>query len=108
MDSELSFLISLLLNDDVPKEIKALLKDRIKLVEESYKAKPQIVAHPGFGGIIQAQSTQRILSEMPQEVPIQAATVSPVAAQALANRAQLMADASSGRKEPGRTSPRKF
>lgn len=105
MESELSFLISLLLNDDVPKDIRVLLKDRIKAVEESFK-KPTIpIPIPGAYVPLQAQSTQRILDQMEQPLPI---ITSPAVANAIAERQKAVSIAVSGSPEKGRISPRKF
>lgn len=131
--TELSFLISLLLNDDVTKPVKLLIADRIKEVEARpgpVWVNPQALHNiytPVSSKSAQSPSTQRILDEMAAEGqpvamierPAMPGEVSsneqntiiastPAAAQALAARQQAIANATSGRSEKGRTSPRKF
>lgn len=116
--SELSFLLSLLLEHKLPKLTKLAITDRIKEIEGR-----QPVQTSGFmqhsqqrpPKTAQSPSTQRILDEMaaegnpaltPIEMPAIAQT--PAAAAALAARQEAINIAVSGREEKGRTSPRKF
>jgi hypothetical protein len=104
--TELSFLISLLLNDELPKSLKQTVADRIKEVE--LKLVPSVQPRAPAGN--QAASTQKILDEMAMNpIPVeQPLPQTQAAAQALAHRQQLIAQATSGVAEKGRTSPRKF
>lgn len=67
MISELSFLISLLLNDKTPFELKAVLAERIKEVEQSLGGNRSVsqVVRPIQNMTIQAASTQAILDQTP-------------------------------------------
>jgi hypothetical protein len=114
--TELQFLIDLLLNHKVPSATKKLIADRIGEVETKLM-QPSVYIPPGrpinnfHPPTAQSPSTQRILDEMALEMPpVQPATVAqtPAAAQALAQRAETIRIATSGKEERGRTSPRKF
>ncbi len=108
--TELSFLLSLLLDQKLNKEVKGLIKDRIKEIEVA----PRITASTirAVSPTAQSASTQKILDEMAEEgkalpVPVHIAQT-PAAAMALASRQQAISQAISGQPEKGRTQPRKF
>lgn len=118
MRSELSFLMDLFLNDEVPQPIKKMVADRIREVEEalinppvqtwtsnvaSMGHLPPVPTIPHAGQ--QAPSMQRIIDANPDVV---APPVTQAAAIALQKRAQLVMSAQAEKPEPGRTSPRKF
>lgn len=118
--SELSFLIQLLLNDDVPVKVKLLLADRIKEVEANLTVRPvapQPAARPAPQ--MQAASTLAALerhgmidmavgSAGALPVPIEQIAQTPAAAAALAQRNAIMQGAASGKPQAGATSPHKF
>lgn len=113
--SELSFLIELLLNDLVPKEIKIIISNRIKEVEVKYN-QPAINVPPAkpiqYNPVtsIQSPSTQTALERQQASVdviPTSPIIASPAAVQALEARRQAMQEAFNGPK-PGQTSPTKF
>lgn len=104
--TELSFLISLLLNEKLPLELKGIVAERIKEVETRIQA-PTFSRPVVHSPSTQSPSTQRILDEMASEAPVVIAQT-PQASAALAQRAQAIAQATSGKEEPGRRSPRKF
>lgn len=122
--SELSFLIQLLLNDDVPVKVKLLLADRIKEVETNLVTPPAFVPDPIGGGTYypsrspnnpnrQAPSTQAALERhglIPDAapVPVEQIAQTPAAAAALAQRSAIIAGARSGKPQDGATSPHKF
>jgi hypothetical protein len=107
--TELSFLLSLLLDQKLNKAVKQLIKDRIKDIET---AAPRPQARSIVQPTGQSPSTQRILDEMAaegKELPIPTHIAqTPATAAALAARQQAIAQAVSGKQEAGRTSPRKF
>lgn len=95
--TELSFLIELVLDEELPLKHRKICAERIKEVEG--KLAPQPVSY-------QAPSMQRIMSEA---AAAEATTPHTAAAsRALQARQQLINQAVSGKAEPGRTSPRKF
>lgn len=124
--TELSFLIDLLLNYKLSKEVKVLIADRIRSIEKPITTSPTQTSQFRAGEtsglpahlLHQAPSTiANFLKEQGQApaptapvAPIEtpAAVVSPQAAQALASREQAINAALSGKLEPGRKSPRKF
>jgi len=129
MISELSFLISLLLEHRLLPSVKKVIAERIKEVEaKTATPGPRIsnwpiinttVSVPPDPKTAQAPSTQRILDEMAASAPVappadpapQPVVTSPVVAQALSSRAQLLRGATSKKgpivdEETGR--PRKF
>jgi len=109
--TELSFLLSLLLDQQLNKTVKGLIKERIKEIEGTSANRP-IILKSSHLVTNQSPSTQKILDEMAAEgkaLPIpEHIAQTPQAAQALASRAQAIAQATSGVSEPGRRSPRKF
>lgn len=98
--TELSFLIKLLLNDELPKTIKAEVAERIGEVEAELVHKPFAnkvgvpIGNAGSSGYQGAASL---------EPPI---PITPQASAALQARQEAMSKA--GKIEPGRTSARKF
>lgn len=118
--TELSFLLDLLLNHKLTKATQMAIKERISIVESQYSKAPSVAAPVRQNG--QAPSMQAAIHALEQErssetpplpvVPNGAINMtvasSPVAAEALRQRNQAIAQAISGREEPGRTSPRKF
>lgn len=94
--TELGFLMDLFLEEELPKEIKTKIKERIKDVEAGF-SKPTI----NFGSNpMTTINTQGDHAVYPQNQP------SPIAQQALQARQEAINKA--GKTEPGRTSPRKF
>jgi hypothetical protein len=90
--TELGFLMDLFLEEELPKEIKLKIKERIKEVEQGFNAQASLVYKP-------------MIRPSDDVVQIQPA-VSQAAQAALQQRAEVIAKA--GKVEPGRTSPRKF
>lgn len=92
--SELAFLLELLLNhDELSKEVRQVLKDRIVWVEQNSKP-------------IALQNTPRM-----QPIALQSATEvaqTLAASEALINRQKAIAASVNNVDEKGRTSPRKF
>jgi hypothetical protein len=113
MKSELSFLMDLFLNDEVPSPIKKQVADRIREVEEAL-IKPPVTVNTHFvprettHGVVQSASMQRIIEAHPDVPVVQAIPVTPAAAQALAARQAAINSGMKEKPEPGRTSPRKF
>ena len=125
--TELSFLIDLLVNHKLSKEVKGLVVARIKEIETRAPhiptAQPRTAAPP-LPAHLQGQAPSTIAnllkepgaSIVPQVSPVavepvinpEQIAVTPAAAQALAARQALLNSAISGKPEPGRTSPRKF
>ena len=121
MNTELSFLMELFLDDELPKTTRAKIKDRIKEVEASLAPKqPQMFVPAGMKTfppsqpmeetIIarQAPSMQRLMQNNPDLIPKPPVPVTPAAAQALVARQALINGAMSEKPEPGRKSPRKI
>ena len=111
--TELSFLLELLLEHELKKDTQKLIRERIKEIEA--RPAPTITPTTPTRGN-QAPSTQKLLDEIAQAtgspVPQTAAQIpnpsTNAAAQALMHRAELIAQAVSGKEERGRSSPRKF
>lgn len=112
MRSELSFLMDLFLNDEVPPPIKKMVADRIREVEETLTQQPvprgpfPVVVASVPGVPKQAPSMQRIMEANPDILP--PPPITPGAAAAIQARAKLIQNAANEKPEPGRTSPRKF
>lgn len=110
MNSELTFLMELFLEDELSKEIKKKIIGRIKEIEARQNSVsnylPAMVFPPGNTGQ-QAPSTQRLLANHPDLVPKPPEPVTSAAAEALQKRAQLMQLAGVEKPEAGRKSPRK-
>lgn len=102
--TELSFLIKLLLNDLLPKELKQEIADRIKEVESNLVSKPQQLPSyiPTQAAMSQAPSTLAAmvrhgdLSSVvpPPDMPV---AQTPAAAAALSQRAALISAAEQGK-----------
>jgi hypothetical protein len=118
MNSELSFLIELLLKHKLPPATKDLIAGRIKDVEQSLCAPRSLPANPvrlaAPVGAQQAASTQAILDRNPDLLQPPALVTpaviaqTPAAAAAIADRQAAITQSMSGKPEKGRTSPRKF
>ena len=123
MNTELGFLMDLFLDDEVPKNIKKKIAERIKEVEQSFASASVSrgtfslpaadSVHPGFtyGSAIvttQVPSMQGIMQKHPDLIPKPPVPVTPAAAQALAERQALILNASNEKPEDGRKSPRKI
>ena len=127
--TELTFLLELLLNHKLPKATQLAIKERITQVESNFR--PQAPGNYNAAPLVQSKSaqspsTQRILDEMAKEgtplippgnhehntqpAPVPKALVAqtPAAQAALQARDQAIATAISGKEEKGRISPRKF
>jgi len=113
--TELSWLVQLLLNDLLPKELKELVAHRIQEVEARY-TKPTIVVPPSRPieynpTTYQSPSTQAILDKdinPIQQVVAPTVIASQAAAQAINARQQAINEAMSGKPLHGATSPTKF
>jgi len=131
--TELSFLMDLFLCDDLPRNLKLMVSDRIREVEANLlqaPPMPQIPRGTNWGTIPipapplpplpepaspvvaqQSPSMQRLMAKHPDLVPqVQVpAPVTPAAAAALQQRASIISRGiTTDKPEPGRTSPRKF
>lgn len=112
MNSELTFLMELFLEDELSKTLKLKIVDRIREIEQrafnAQSTRPDLMvnqtAHTQPGLANQAPSTQRLLAQHPDLIP--PAPVTPAASEALRKRQESLMMA--GREEKGRTSPRKF
>jgi hypothetical protein len=112
--TELSFLLDLLLNQKLNKEVKTLITERIKLIEakptayQPQRGPAQVFVPPELVG--QSPSTIANLMKDPiplvEPAPVIASTAA--TAMALAERQKAIQVSMSGKPEPGRTSPRKF
>lgn len=128
MKSELSFLLDLILDDQIPKPVKTRLLSRIRDVEKNYATVATQATNIPRGTraqinspIIAAQSPsmQRLMDQNPDLIPAppvptyaeitaQMVPVTAQAAGALAQRQALMNNALKEKPEAGRTGPRKF
>lgn len=130
--TELSFLLELILDDEVPAAIKIKLKKRIKVVEASMTTSaaplmnrvnmPVVNSFTQNAAIplppeLQGQSPSTVAKLLGADLPFKAPSAPPqpavvaqtlAAAQAMASRQETIANAMSGKPEKGRTSPRKF
>lgn len=105
--TELSFLIELLLNHDIPKATKDLVASRIKDVEAKINGASPHTFASGANWPAQAASTMALMAKHAE--PIEAPAIiaqTPQAIAALNSRAEAMANA--GKIEKGQTRPRKF
>lgn len=113
MKSELSFLIDLVLEDDLPAKFKKQCKDRIREVEKNYTTQPQQSVPRGTKALAipivasQSPSMQRLMAENPDLIPRPPVPVTAQAAQALAQR-QALINGALNDKDEKRTSARKF
>lgn len=124
MKPEISFLMDLFLDEEVPAPIKKKLANRMREVE-----KYLITPHSGYlkttshqptttGHIItnngspiistQSPSMQRIMEHNQDLIPKPPIPTTKEAAEALNQRQKIMLGAANEKPEPGRTSPRKF
>lgn len=127
MKTELSFLLELFLDDEVPADTKKKVAKRIKEVEEGFLTpKTQLISAPNnhqhnvpliVNSPVVAQqspSMQRLMAQNPDLIPavVTAPAITtpetPAAAQALLARQNAIRSGRSEKPEPGRTSPRKF
>lgn len=123
MKSELSFLMDLFLDDEVPGPIKKIVAKRIRDVEANLtvvtpsvpRGTPQLAPSLppaislGPNAAQQSPSMQRIMAAHPEVPVVVAAPTTPAAAAALQQRAAIIHKGlSSDKPEPGRSGPRKF
>ena len=120
MKPEISFLMDLFLDEEVPAIIKKKLATRMREVEKSLVSHPapQRVHTSGFmttkasslPPVVAAQSPsmQRLMQNNPDLIPKPPVPVTPEAAQALNARQKLILGSGNEKPEQGRTSPRKF
>jgi hypothetical protein len=114
MQTEIRFLLDLVLNFKLPAEAKKLCLERIGEVEASLgpKATPQPYAAPLRASTQQAPSTQALLDAQAAiigaPIPVEPIIASPQAAKAVADRQAAIQQALSGKPEAGRSSARKF
>lgn len=125
--TELSFLIELLLNHDLPKATKDLLAERIKEVEHNLTtmrigspAAPQIIVSSGTNQPTQAASTLAAMARhgglvpnlpAPQEIapePVAVIAQTPQTAAAMNRRNEVIAEALSGKVDKTSGRPRKW
>lgn len=135
MTSELGFLIDLLLQQKLDKNLRELVGNRIKVVEKHLSdinviatsgskmglvVPSTVTAFPGIGQ--QAPSTLAALARHPDlvaqmqhstkpeppPVPVEAIAQNQATAEAMSSRQRAVSAAISGAPEKGRTSPRKF
>lgn len=108
--SELSFLLTLLLDHKLSTEVKGLIKERIKEIEfkpQINQAAPVLAQKAILSG--QAPSTiANLMKEPSAQANPEMIAVTPAASQAMASRQEAIALAMSGKPEKGRQSPRKF
>lgn len=125
--TELSFLIELLLEHELGKETKTLIKERIREIQDysdirtSSSVKGTLLVHSrdptaqapsilakypdlGSGMVDKPLSTDPDI----HPIPLEAIAKTPEAAKALADRQRMIAQSMSGKVEPGRTSPHKI
>lgn len=113
--TELDFLLTILLEHKLQNSTKLAIKDRIKEIQV-YTQPVQMPRGPFVPKNPTAQAPS-ILAKYPdlandithcEPVPLEAIAQNPETAKALADRQTLIAQAFSGKPEPGRTSPRKI
>lgn len=108
--TELSFLIEVLMNHKLPKPTKELVRTRIMYVESMMGLIPPRppMPRPEFQG--QAPSMQAIMARNPDLVaaPVAIVAQTPATAAALNSRQEAIGISLSGIPEKGRKSPRKF
>lgn len=118
MKSEISFLLDLILDEELSPAVQKLCRRRIRDLESNVVSRPIVATQTPIRvntGAVQAPSTQRLLDEMASQtgapVPIEPVThiaQTAQAAAAMAARQSAINIAISGKPEAGRTSPRKF
>lgn len=125
--TELSFLIELLLNHDLPKPTKDLIAERIKEVEQGITSSPrprEVPLHFNNVGPQQAASTLKamakhgdippiVMTEIPPVVPVEQVAQTPMAAAAVNHRNTLINKAVNQNREmvdtgKGTKGPRKW
>lgn len=112
MKSELSFLLELILDEQVPQPVKARLVRRVQEVEKNYTAQPtqtvsrKITNNPVVAA--QSPSMQRVMEQNPDLIPKAPIPENAATAAALQQRQAMINVALSGKEEKGRTAPRKF
>ncbi len=116
--TELTFLMELFLEDEMPKEIKKKIVHRLRDVEaemgqafapqqtRGVAPLPIHQADNAFAG--QAPSMQRLMQQNPDIIPKPPQPITQAAAQALAARQALLNGAANEKPEPGRNSKRKI
>ena len=116
MKTELSWLIDLLLNQKLSTNVKKLVGWRIAEVEAHLSSSITVTHTSGYvapfkqvnNPTAQCASTQAILDSDPNIQPVVQIAQTAKAMQALEDRAEMIRQATSGKEEKGRTSPRKF
>lgn len=117
MKSELSFLLELILDEQVPQPVKTRLVKRVQEVEKNYVSPHQQTRSASQGPkalagnpvvATQSPSMQRLMEQNPDLIPKPPTPTSAAAAKALADRQALINQAISGKEEKGRASPRKI
>ncbi len=120
MNSELSFLIDLLMKNKLPPAAKDLVAQRIQAIADGVKATQSmpIGTYTATSSVLlsnQSPSTQAILARNPDLAavaappqPVAVIAQTPAAVAAINARNQTIAQAMSGKPEKGQTSPRKF
>ncbi len=122
--TELSFLIELLLNHDLPKATKDLIASRIKEVEQNLTTRIQPLAtrqiQPVAPQLQQSPSTLAAMArhgdmpalvlppEMPPVEPVAVIAQTPQTAAAMNHRNQTIADAVNGKVDKSTGRPRKW
>ncbi len=114
MKSELSFLLELILDDQVPAPMKAKLVRRVQDVEKNYTSPPQQTRQTVPRGTVsnnpnvanQSPSMQRLMEQNPDLIPKPPVPDNAAAAAALQARQAIINGA--GKDDKTRTSPRKF
>jgi len=117
MKTERVFLMELFLDDELPKKIKNMIKDRFQELEEKPDYPTRGVTTSGYlthsnNPVVetvvaqQSPSMQRLMQQNPDLIPKPPQPVTPAAAEALARRQALLNSA--GKEEKGSTRPRKI
>ena len=103
--------MELFLIDEIPKNIKNMIKDRFQEMDEPQEnIAIRRINNPMETDLValhQAPSMQRLMQQNPDLIPKPPQPVTPAAAQALAARQALLNSAGSEKPENGRRSPRK-
>lgn len=99
MESEIQWLLHILLEQKLSPQVKKMFLARIGEVEKSLKPQPRVLLNSNPG------ATSHIPEHM---IPLEDVGQTQAAQHAIAARQQTIAQAMSGKSEIGRTSPRKF